>query len=502
MSKKIFIIGAGMAGLSTGCYAQMNDFDSKIFEMHTSPGGVCTSWNRKGYRINGCIHWLTGSAPGNNFHSIWKELGVVPNLQMVYFDEYARIEGQDGKTLRVFTDVDRLEAQMKELAAEDTRIIEEFTNGIRKAIDFPMPVEKAPELYGPLDGLRMAMLMSPYARFLAKWGKVSLQDFAQRFNNPFLRETFPHIFNLQNSPDFPMMPVLMTLGWMHQKTAGYPLGGSQKLAETLERRYTDQGGEIRYGSRVEKILVEGDRAVGVRLADGSEHHADIVVSAADGHTTIYDMLDGKYLDRKTQGYYERLPLYPPLVYVNLGVSRLFDDPPDSVTGTSFPLKEPINIGGQVKHRMGIQAYSFDPTSAPDGKTLLKTMFASDYDYWKNLSSDQEAYKAEKKSVETQVIKALDERYPGLAGQVEMIDVATPVTWERYTGNWRGSFQGWLETNETLTMRMSKTLPNLKGFYMAGQWVEPGGSIPTAVMSGRNTIQIICNSLKKKFEKCR
>ena len=47
-------------------------------------------------------------------------------------------------------------------------------------------------------------------------------------------------------------------------------------------------------SRVEKILVEGDQAVGVRLADGSEHRAGRVISAADGYTTIFKMLDGKY----------------------------------------------------------------------------------------------------------------------------------------------------------------------------------------------------------------
>ncbi len=65
-----------------------------------------------------------------------------------------------------------------------------------------------------------------------------------------------------------------------------------------------------------------------------------------------------------------------------------------------------------------------------------------------------------------------------------------MTFERYTGNWQGTFLGWLITTKTLRMRMSKTLPGLKNFYMAGQWVEPGGSVPTATMSGRNvTLQL-------------
>ncbi len=61
MSTSIAIIGAGMAGLSTGCYAQMNEFKTQIFEQHVTPGGVCTSWKRKGYTFDCCIHNLAGT---------------------------------------------------------------------------------------------------------------------------------------------------------------------------------------------------------------------------------------------------------------------------------------------------------------------------------------------------------------------------------------------------------------------------------------------------------
>jgi phytoene dehydrogenase-like protein len=129
---------------------------------------------------------------------------------------------------------------------------------------------------------------------------------------------------------------------------------------------------------------------------------------------------------------------------------------------------------------------------------VRVYFASDYEYWKKLKQDPERYKTEKEQIADQVVALLDRRFPGLAARVEMRDVATPMTWERYTGNWQGSFEGWLISTKTLRMRMSKTLPKLKNFYMAGQWVEPGGSVPTAVMSGRNVTQIICNKDKRQF----
>ncbi len=78
MDKSIIIIGAGIAGLSAGCYGQMNDYRTQIFEMDNArPGGLCTSWKRKGYIIDGCMHWLLGSKPGTGFYCIWEELGAV-----------------------------------------------------------------------------------------------------------------------------------------------------------------------------------------------------------------------------------------------------------------------------------------------------------------------------------------------------------------------------------------------------------------------------------------
>ena len=62
--KTIAIVGAGMAGLAAGCYAQMNGYKTTIFEWHYKPGGLCTAWKRNGYTIDGCIHWLVGSKPG------------------------------------------------------------------------------------------------------------------------------------------------------------------------------------------------------------------------------------------------------------------------------------------------------------------------------------------------------------------------------------------------------------------------------------------------------
>jgi len=130
--------------------------------------------------------------------------------------------------------------------------------------------------------------------------------------------------------------------------------------------------------------------------------------------------------------------------------------------------------------------------------VVRVQFNTDYDYWERLYKEPERYKAEKEQIADTVVALLNECFPGLAYQVEIRDVATPMTWVRYTGNWKGSYEGWMITTRTLMMQMRKTLPGLSNFYMAGQWVNPGGGMSTAVMSGRHTIQVICKKDKKNF----
>ena len=77
--------------------------------------------------------------------------------------------------------------------------------------------------------------------------------------------------------------------------------------------------------------------------------------------------------------------------------------------------------------------------------------------------------------------------------------ATPATFNRYTNNWRGSYEGWLPGPGALMVTIKKELPGLNNLYMIGQWVEPGGGLPNTIRSARHVAQIICKKDNKEFE---
>ncbi len=496
MRKTVQIVGGGIAGLSAGCYAQMNGYDSRIYEMHSIPGGLCTAWDRGGYTIDACIHWLVGSSPRNRFYKLWQEVGAVPTQPIHDHDVFVRIEGERGRALTFYTDIDRLSDHLIELAPEDRDVLHEWICGLRHVARLDLPIERPDELIGPIGRLGRALKLLPHIGVFRRWAGTTVRQFADDLDNPFLREAFPLAFDL---PDFPMIAMMMTLAWMHNRAAGFPIGGSAPFARAIERRYLDLGGTVQYGARVDEILVENNRAAGVRLADGMEHRADLVISAADGHATVFDLLGGRHCDDTIRGYYEHLPIFAPLLFVGIGVGRSAADVPDAVSGVSFPLAEPITIDGRPLARMSVQSSAFDPSLAPAGKMVLKVGIPSSYERWRKLREHPGEYRAEKDAVAAEVLRGLEQRFPGLSNRVEMIDVATPVTWHRYTGNWQGSFEGWLPSPRTLDLRMSKTLPGLYDFYMAGQWVQPGGGLPSAVMSARHVLQTICKEDSKRFK---
>lgn len=456
---------------------------------------VCTVWERTGYTIDGCLHWVYGSSPSASFHSVWEELGAVQDRKFINLDEYRRIEGADGKIWILHSDLDQLERHTREFAPEDAILIHEFINGARAMSRLKWKMDKAPELNTLLDNLKMMPSIVPFLPTFLKFRRLTTGQYAQRFKNPFLRRAFTASF-AGDFAEFSLLARQGTLGFQHTKQAGCPIGGSLEFVRAIEKRYLSLGGQVHYRSPVTRILVEDNRAVGIRLLKGTEYSADIVISAVDGHSTIFSMLDGKLINDKIKGYYSKLPLFQPLLYVGLGVARSFPPEPHEIV---YILDNPITVGNKVCDRICLDIYSYDPIFAPPGKTSLVAFLYADYDYWKkHRQENHEKYNQEKEKVANQVIAFLETRFPGLAKQVEMCDVATPATWERYTGNWRGAWEGWMLSSKVFMTRMSKELPGLKNFYMVSQWVEPGGGTPAVAASGRNRIQVICKRDHIKF----
>ena len=139
MSKSMLIIGAGAAGLAAGCYAQMNGFKTKIFEMHNKPGGLCTAWRRQDYTFDLCLDWITGSLPKSNVYHIWEELGIVQDREYITHEYFNLVIDDEWNHFYSYTNPDKLQEEMLQIAPEDEKEIKNFVGDVKKlgAMDIP-----------------------------------------------------------------------------------------------------------------------------------------------------------------------------------------------------------------------------------------------------------------------------------------------------------------------------------------------------------------------------
>ena len=141
-------------------------------------------------------------------------------------------------------------------------------------------------------------------------------------------------------------------------------------------------------------------------------------------------------------------------------------------------------------------YSFDSSMAPEGKTTIVLRYESPWKLWENLEGVN--YQNEKQQIQKDATLLLEKEFPGTMEFIEVVDVATPKTDVRYTGVKDGSYEGFIPSKENLTKSIKMQLPKLHNFYMAGQWLAPGGGLPPSAQTGKFAVQLVCKNEKQKF----
>jgi phytoene dehydrogenase-like protein len=329
---------------------------------------------------------------------------------------------------------------------------------------------------------------------IMKWG-LPMSKYAEKFSDPFLNKTFPTI--QYDWTDTPMFVHLNMIGNCCSKNYGVPAGGSLEFSKAIEQRYRKLGGTVNYGKRAERILVENDKAVGIRLADGNEHRADVVVSDAFGYSTIFVMLGGRYVDNKIKAQFANPQDNMIMgIHVSFGISRDLSKEPRALV---LFLDKPTKIAGREYSKLDLELFGYDPSLAPPGKGVLKVLLNTSYSIWKELYKNHDKYEEEKQKVAKMVLENLEKSFPGIREQVEVTDVATPMTTERFTGIGQGYEAHWGFFDTIRFLRgPPKMLPGLKSFYMVGSFAGAAG-IPGCAAMGRNLIKLLCKQEGSAFK---
>jgi phytoene desaturase len=495
--KKIVIIGGGIAGLSAGIFAQKNGYQSIILEKHHTLGGECTGWDRQGYHIDGCIHWLVGTKEGTPLRKLWDTVGALDGVEIYDPESFMAVE-HDGVTVHLYRDLERLKASWLEISPEDKDAIEELCRDVKKLHSFNMPTGKPMDMMNIVEKVKYMLSMKDIGPVMQKYSKMSIQDFARKFKHPALRET---LNSFMPEGDFSALSLIFALGTFTGGQSSIPYGGSRALALRMVERYLSLGGKVEPSSEVVSLDIEGTAVKRAVCKNGKSFEGDFFIAACDAQVLYERLLKGKYPDPEFQKRYSNPTLYPLAsnIYVGIGYEGTMEHIPRTL---KFPVWS-VNIKQNQKpiEHLQMTHYAYEPDFAPAGRTVITfaiNQFEPELHVWESLVIDREAYAREKARIGETVIQAMENRFPQMAGKLKLLDVASPQTYARYCNAYRGAFMGFWPTIRGKSLAHTGRIRGLTNIVLSGQWLQPPGGLPIAVITGKDTIMRLCKAEKRTF----
>ena len=477
MAKKIIIIGGGVAGLSAGIYGSLEGYDCTILERHSVVGGNLTGWNRDGYHVDNCIHWLTGTAPGTELRQVWETLGALtPDTELC---KTQRFYGSvyDGQCVSMLPDPEATREQMLSLAPFDREAADSFIDAVKLAA-----MAQTNEKMSPKQAARFGMSM-------LKYGSTDLCGISAKFRHPLLRRVMTDYI----PGDYVAAGLVFAYAAYVSGNGGIPMGGSAKMAQRMKERFTSLGGRILTNTEVTGVRVENTRASGVTLQNGETVRGDYIVCACDPEVTFGRLLGRRYSPPYLEQCYQKAEKYP--VFSSFHAAFASDIVPLELCNTTVTDVRPLCVGGECVSRMALREYSHDPGFAPGGKTVLQTMVfqrAADCENWQKLRKNKDAYAEQKQRLALELMNRAEESCPELKGRLTVLDSWTPATYNRYLGANKGAYMSFGVTSGAKRKTISPRVRGLENVFLATQWQKAPGGLPTAALSGRLAAETVAD----------
>ena len=491
--EKVIIVGGGIAGISAGIYALMAGFDAEIYEKNAVPGGECMGWNRKGYHIDNCIHWLTGTDPAVDLWKTWKTVGAIDE-NTEYADRSKFYSSRyDGREVTLWNDLDRTQDELIRESPEDEAEIRKFIQYVRYSENCDIPAKKPMDMMGIKDYMEMGKSMADMPKVMKEYGKINCSELGERFKSPFIRKLMTDYLPAQ----YTAYSLLVSYATMTRGNGKIPMKGSLAMTLRMVDRFKELGGILHTQAPVKEIVINGKKTEGIRLEDGTVVKADYVISAVDTDFLYGRLIDRKYMPKALAQAYERRKQYP--ITTGFQVAYAIDA---SFSGedTIFFDCEPLHIGTRTATRLSVKNYAYDKSFAPEGKAVLQAnLFQSDedYEFWAGL--DTAEYKAKKQELADEITERIIKEFPELEGKIEMLDSWTPLTYNRYCNAYHGSYMGFITTVGSKQMRFKGVVKGVSNLFVAGQWIMSPGGLPIAVISGKFAVQRILKQNKRSIE---
>ncbi|GAA3019902.1 phytoene desaturase family protein [Microbacterium dextranolyticum] len=501
MTGSASVIGGGIAGLATAALLARDGWQVTLFEARDELGGRAGSWERDGFRFDTGPSWYLMPDVFEHFFRLMgttaaDELDLVP-LTPAY-RVYPEPEGTGPSTpLDIVSGRreahDLFEAREPGAGAR----LDAYLDSAADAYD--LAVSKfLYDTYASTEGLRDPAVVRRVPELVPLLTRSLERHVARSFDDPLLRQVlgYPAVFLGASPSTAPALYHLMSRLDLDDGVL-YPQGGFTELIAAAARVAAGAGATLRTSSPVERILVEGGRARGVRLTDGSEHRSDIVVSTADLHHTETRLLEKphrsyspRWWDKRNPGPGALLLLLgvegelPQLAHHTLLFAQDWISNFDDIFGETPRIPDPASI-------YICRPSATDPTVAPAGDENLFVLVPMPADPSLGHGGVDGAGDETIERAADRVIAQISAwtGIPDLGDRIRVRRTISPADFASDLGAFRGGALGMAHTlRQSAMFRPKNVSRRVDGLLYAGTSVLPGIGLPMCLISAELVVK--------------
>ncbi|GFP75389.1 4,4'-diapolycopene oxygenase [Clostridium fungisolvens] len=469
-----------MGGLSAGNFLAKYNKKVLIIEKHNIPGGLITSFKRKGVQFDLGIESLYELNEGQAIPQFLEFWGTSIETQKNSGDISCFIDGKRYNFHHDSLKEDFLNAFPND--KEDINRIFEVNEKISKEMFSGTEAPKPPYEMNLFELIKFGIHNYTKKPTFMKYGLKNGNDVLKELTkNPIINSL------IYSQGLFPMVYMAYVYRWSVIGKGSYPKDGMQAIPNASVNSFKANGGILKLNTEVTEILIEKDVAIGVKTKNGECYYARDIISNASPHFT-YELLPSNFIKKDKLKYEIRnKEIFPSACALFLSINKNYDFENTS----KFSFLTSSNYKDDYK--------SFTPENCPiemivypqktdDTNRAVVALFPIPYEYqgcWKTSSKRErveEYYKLKAEVTETILHRLSLVMGNNFKDSIELAELSTPITFERFTYSKNGSFMGWAidSKNYGKFMRQKTKVPHL---FLVGQWVFPGFGVAGVTASG-------------------